>query len=127
LFGVRPQPEMFELNQALAIPIADIERRHEYMLSVVRDRIENRDRYKKEYLEKYSNWFYVRLKTKDIIFGDYMPHLNRNHIACKMAGCSHEDVPWIRDTLWEKDSGEPKGFSIFMRRPYIKKWEKKKL
>jgi hypothetical protein len=126
LFGVRPQPEMFELKQALAIPIADIERRHEYMLSVVRDRIENRDRYEREYFEKYSNWFYVRLKTRDIIFGDYMPHLHRHMTAYKMAGCSHQDVPWIRDALWEKDDGEPKGFNIFMRRPYIRK-EKRKL
>lgn len=120
LFGVRPQPEMFELKQALAIPLEDIERRHEYMLSVIRDRIENRKRYEKD-LEKYSNWFYVRLKTKDIVFGDYMPGYRRNLRADKMAGCSHQDVPWIRDTLWDKDSGEPKGFSIFMRRPYIKK------
>jgi len=122
LFGIRPQPEMFELKQSLAIPIVDIERRHEYMLSVIRDRIVNRDRYEKEHFENYSSWFYVRLKTRDIIFGDYLPTLHRHQTAYRKDGCSHQDVTWIRDALWEED-GSPKGFWYF---PFIKRKKKKR-
>jgi hypothetical protein len=124
LFGIRPQPEMFELKQALAIPVTDIEQRHGYMFSVIQDRIRDKDRYEKEYFEKFSNWFYVRLKTKDIMFGEYMPTLHRHKITYRMAGCNHQDSPWIRWALWNEEDGEPKGYNIFMHRPYIKKEER---
>jgi hypothetical protein len=123
LFGIRPQPEMFELKQALAISIIDIERRHEYMLSVIYDRIKKEDTYEKEYFEKYSNWFYVRLKTRDIIFGHYLPRLNRRLTTCKMDGCNHQDVPWIKCALWEED-GSPKGYENF---PLIRRKKKKRV
>lgn len=121
LFGIRPQPEMFELKQALAISITDIERRHDYMFSVIHDRIKEKDRYEKEYFQKYSNWFYVRLKTKDIVFGEYMPTLHRHLMAYRMIGCNHQDSHWIRSALWDEENGSPKGYNYFMRRPYIKK------
>ena len=42
---ILPQPELFELRQVLAIPKEDIETRHEYMLSVIKDRIDNTEKY----------------------------------------------------------------------------------
>jgi hypothetical protein len=42
-----PQPELFELRQVLAIPKEDIEARHDYMLSVIKDRVDNADVYKR--------------------------------------------------------------------------------
>lgn len=44
-----PQPELFEL-----IPKADIEARHEYMLSVIKDRVDKADIYEREYFFKIS-------------------------------------------------------------------------
>ena len=45
---ILPQPELFELMQVLAIPKKDIEARHEYMLSVIKDRIDNAEKYELE-------------------------------------------------------------------------------
>jgi hypothetical protein len=42
-----PQPELFELRLVLAIPKEDIEARHEYMLSVIRDRVDYADVYER--------------------------------------------------------------------------------
>jgi hypothetical protein len=42
---ILPQPELFELRQVLAIPKEDIETRHNYMLSVIKDRIDNTEKY----------------------------------------------------------------------------------
>jgi hypothetical protein len=126
LFGIRPQPDIFELKQALAISITDIEQRHEYMFSVIQDRIRNKDRYEKEYFKKYSNWFYVRLKTKDIVFEEYLPTLHRHLVTYRMAGCNHQDSPWIKWALWDEEDGCPKGYCYGIRtyRPYIKKRKK---
>ena len=44
---ILPQPGMFELRQVLAIPKEDIEARHEYMLSVIKDRVDNADFYER--------------------------------------------------------------------------------
>ena len=38
---ISPQPEQFELREVLSIPKEDIEARHDYMLSVIKDRVEN--------------------------------------------------------------------------------------
>ena len=45
---ILPQPELFELRQVLAIPKKDIEARQEYMLSVIKDRIDNAEKYELE-------------------------------------------------------------------------------
>jgi hypothetical protein len=50
-----PQSELFELRQVLAIPKGDIEARHDYMLSVIKDRLDNADVYEREYFSKYPN------------------------------------------------------------------------
>jgi hypothetical protein len=57
-----PQPELFELREVLAIHKEDIEARHEYMLSVIRDRVDNADVYEREYFSKYPNYGYSRGK-----------------------------------------------------------------
>jgi hypothetical protein len=54
LYEISPQPDMFELKQLLAIPKRNIEARHEFMLSVIRDRINNADKYEKERFSKYG-------------------------------------------------------------------------
>ena len=48
--------------QVLAIPKADIEARHEYMLSVIKDRVDKADIYEREYFSKYPNYGYSRRK-----------------------------------------------------------------
>lgn len=53
---ILPQPELFELRQVLAIPKIDIEARHDYMLSVIKDRADNADVYEREYFSKYPNY-----------------------------------------------------------------------
>jgi hypothetical protein len=66
LYEIDPQPDMFELKQLLAIPYANtkaknnIEERHEFMLSVIRDRIDNADKYEKERFSKYGEWYYYK-------------------------------------------------------------------
>jgi hypothetical protein len=57
-----PQLELFELRQVLAIPKEDIEARHEYMLSVIKDRVDNATMYDREYFSKYPNYGYSRRK-----------------------------------------------------------------
>ena len=53
---ILPQPELFELRQVLAIPKEDIEARYEYMLSVIKDRIDNAEKYELEWFSKYSQY-----------------------------------------------------------------------
>lgn len=55
LYKIDPQPDMFELKQLLATPKKNIEARHEYMLSIISDRIENADKYEKERFSKYGD------------------------------------------------------------------------
>jgi hypothetical protein len=45
LYKTVPQPDMFELMQVLNIPSSDIEKRHEVMISIVEDRVNNAVRY----------------------------------------------------------------------------------
>jgi hypothetical protein len=55
LYEINPQPDMFELKQLLAIPRKNIEARHEYMLSIIHDRIDNADKYENERFSKYGD------------------------------------------------------------------------
>ena len=59
---ILPRPELFELRQVLAIPKEDIEARHEYMLSVIKDRIDNAEKYELEWFSKYSQYGKSRRK-----------------------------------------------------------------
>ena len=49
-----PQPELFELRHVLTIPKEDIEVRHDYLLCVIKDRVDNADVYEREYFFKVS-------------------------------------------------------------------------
>ena len=51
-YAIRPQPDFFELKQIDGIPKQNIEKRHELMLSIIYDRIDNADRYKHERYSK---------------------------------------------------------------------------
>jgi hypothetical protein len=53
-----PQPELFELRQVLAIPKEDTEARHEYIISVIKERVDNADIYEREYFSKYPQYGY---------------------------------------------------------------------
>jgi hypothetical protein len=57
-----PQPELFELRHVLTIPKEDIEVRHDYLLCVIKDRVDNADVYEREYFSKYPNYGYSRRK-----------------------------------------------------------------
>lgn len=79
LYRIRPQPDMFELRQAVSI--AKAEKRHEFMLSIMEDRAKNYDKYYLERFSKYSpgvkaayTWIYKR---------------GTEHVLMK--GCKHED------------------------------------
>jgi hypothetical protein len=59
---ISPQPELFELRQVLSIAKEDVEARHEYMLSVMKDRVDNADIYEREYFSNYPLYGYNRRK-----------------------------------------------------------------
>ena len=75
---ISPQPELFELRQVLAIPKEDIEARHEYMLSVIKDRVDNADVYEREYFSQYPNYGYSRRKIGFSIDDLWEPKYNTN-------------------------------------------------
>ena len=47
---------MFELRDVLAIPKEDIEARREYILFVIKDRIDHAEKYDLEWFSKYSQY-----------------------------------------------------------------------
>ncbi|MGA7603672.1 MAG: hypothetical protein WA398_06185 [Nitrososphaeraceae archaeon] len=51
-YGIRPQPDFFELKQVGAIPKKNLEKRHELMFSIIFERISNVDHYKQERYSK---------------------------------------------------------------------------
>ena len=100
-----PQPELFELRQVLAIPKEDIEARHDYMLCVINDRVDNADVYEREYFSKYSNYGYSRRKIGFNI-GDlweskkkkYFP--GRRRIMNSSTKCKHRPIYEIENRLY---------------------------
>ena len=58
---ISPQPELFELRRVLTIPKDNIEARHDYMLSVIKDRLDNTDIYEREYFSNYPHYGYSRM------------------------------------------------------------------
>ena len=74
-YGIRPQPDYFELKQVAAVPRKNLEKRHEIMLSIIHDRMQNSERYKQERYSKiigkgkdkdYSHYYIYGKKTKHI-------------------------------------------------------------
>jgi hypothetical protein len=111
LYSIRPEPHTFELKQALQI--SDIEQRHDYMISVILDRIRNQSKYEQEHYGKISKYHEYRTKyenSKKLFEGTtsgkwYKPTRSirnagkddPNH-SLRMEGCKHEDT--MKDTLY---------------------------
>jgi hypothetical protein len=87
LYGINPQPDMFELKQLLAIPKKSIEARHKFMLSIIHDRIDNADKYQAERFAKYGD-SYLYNGSNDKRFHGQLGEAIRT--SKKMAkGCKH--------------------------------------
>ena len=90
---ILPQPELFELRQVLAIPKEDIETRHEYMLSVIKDRIDNAEKYELEWFSKYSQYGNSRRKIGfdfNIVWESRNYHPSRRRIMSRSTECKHK-------------------------------------
>jgi hypothetical protein len=57
LYKTVPQPDMFELMQVLNIPSSNVEKRHEVMISIVEDRVNNAVRYEERLFKWKGYWF----------------------------------------------------------------------
>ena len=57
LYKTVPQPDMFELRQVLNIPNSNIEKRHEAMISIIEDRVNNAVKYEKRSSKWKGYWF----------------------------------------------------------------------
>jgi hypothetical protein len=60
LYNTVPQPDMFELRQVLNIPNSNIEKRHEAMISIIEDRVNNAVRYEERFSKRKRYWFNER-------------------------------------------------------------------
>ena len=65
LYKTVPQPDMFELMQVLNIPNSDIEKRHEVMISIIEDRVNNAARYEEHFSKWKGYWF--NEKKRDVL------------------------------------------------------------
>src|SRR5918994_2058091 len=102
---ISPQPELFELRQVLSIPKEDIEARHEYMLSVIKDRVDNADVYEREYFSKYPNYGYSRRKIGFSIDDLWEPKKKkyfpgRRRIMNSSTKCKHRPAHEIENKLY---------------------------
>jgi hypothetical protein len=100
-----PQPELFELRHVLSIPKEDIEARHGYMLSVIKDRVDNADVYEREYFSKYPHYGYSRRKIGfnidnlwELKKKKYFP--GRRRIMSRSTICRHRPVREIENKLY---------------------------
>jgi hypothetical protein len=100
-----PQPELFELRHVLSIPKEDIEARHDYMLSVIKDRVDNADVYEREYFPKYPHYGYSRRKIGFSIDNLWEPKKKkyfpgRRRIMSNSTICRHRPVHEIESKLY---------------------------
>jgi hypothetical protein len=65
LYKTVPQPDMFELMQVLNIPNSDIEKRHEAMISIIEDRVNNAVRHEERLSKRKRFWF--NEKKRDVL------------------------------------------------------------
>jgi hypothetical protein len=91
LYMMRPQPEVFEIKQVLKIPYRiKMEQRHDLMLAMIHDRIENKDKFEKEYFSKYSTWEYVDSRQKMSMYQRFFEKgIRRQIVRRRMKGCKH--------------------------------------
>ena len=100
---ILPQPELFELRQVLAVPKEDIEARHEYMLSVLKDRIDNAEKYELEWFSKYSQYGNSRRKIGfdfNIVWESRNYRPSRRRIMSHSTECKHKPIPEIENKLY---------------------------
>jgi hypothetical protein len=102
---ILPQPELFELRQVLAIPKEDIEARHNYMLSVIKDRVDNVDVYEREHFSNYPHYGYSRRKIRfnidnlwELKKKKYFP--GRRRIMNQSTQCKHRPLHEIESKLY---------------------------
>jgi hypothetical protein len=74
LHGIKPQPDIFEIKQVLVIPKNKIEERHELILTIVRDRITNTEKYKKERYSKMGLMMTAKW-IQNIVVGSHIVHM----------------------------------------------------
>lgn len=88
LYKMLPSPEIHEIKSILQIPVSKIELRHESMLSILHDRIDNAVGFEQQYFAKYSKWFGARCKRR-------WYDANRKYKSVmarrRMKGCKHEE------------------------------------
>jgi hypothetical protein len=65
LYKTVPQPDMFELMQVLNIPNSNIEKRHEAMISIIEDRVNNAVRHEERLSKRKRFWF--NEKKRDVL------------------------------------------------------------
>jgi hypothetical protein len=89
-YDMRPQPEMFELKQLAAIPKSQIEKRHDYMLSVIKDRIDKTKKYEEGNYSGYGRSLHGRDKG--------VSHISSRRRVMK--GCKHKPIPEIEEAIY---------------------------
>jgi DNA-directed RNA polymerase subunit RPC12/RpoP len=112
LYMMIPSPDLFELKQVNEIPLSsndnnnELERRHDLMLSMIKDRIDNKDEYEKERFSKYGKYVYknkwycdINAETKKREYRHGMKHAPMKRLI--MDGCNHEDKEEVRKALIE--------------------------
>lgn len=101
---IKPQPTMIELKQVLAVPIkSKLEQRHELMISIIRDRIENRQTYLKEQPCEFdgegggSSWIDKESLASFELYKDFT--YPRRAV---MKGCKHTDLSEVKQTFYDE-------------------------
>ena len=93
-----PQPELFELKQLLAISKNDIEERHEFMLSIIKERLDNADKYEEEHSKHYYDYDKIGFDPSTWDSKKYSPA--RRRIMNRSTNCKHKRIPEIENKLY---------------------------
>jgi hypothetical protein len=116
LYLIRPQPEIFEIKQVLGIPKDKMEQRHNLMLSIVHNRINNREKYRREHYSKYGPY---SNRDRFISSPDYAPDYGykpKNYsilVGRRMKGCKHKQVePPPKDYKTDLDFMKSKSWEL---------------
>ena len=93
LYKMIPHPDMFEIKKVLAIPKKNLEARHDLMLSIIRDRITNIEKYANERFSKFGGWWFDNSSK-------WPDPTRRYSIKTKtMNGCKHKEEPGIKEAF----------------------------
>lgn len=101
---ILPQPELFEIKQVLAIPKKNVESRHEFMLSIIKDRIANANKYEQERFSKYSKYDGDGRRKigfdVNALLGHKKYQPSRRRIMNGSTDCKHKPIPEIENKLY---------------------------